>query len=700
MTPSADPPSAASATRAPIYVLVVAYGESESLGLCLERLAGAYPVVIVDNSSSAATRALGTRHGVTYVDAGDNLGFAAAVNRGLTHIPIPDADVLLLNPDAVIDAAAVEALAGCLDTSPDIACAAPAQTHPISGKPALVCWPFPTPSGAWVEALGLGRFRRGWGYVIASVLLLRGAALQDVGGFDEGFFLYAEEADWERRATGRGWRISYCPGATATHVGAGTDPDPRRRQLRFHAGVERYVRKWHGGRGWRSYQAATVATALRRTLVRRGDPARTSLALARLYTQGPYRMALEQGVVPARLYGAPAMAGGPAGQPRRVLLIDSMGYEELGGASIVLDETIRNVDRSRFVPVLACLSTGKWPEMVRSEGTTAFSFPRTRLRSLGNVFQVVRGLRGVIRDERIDLIHASENTALPYAAVVGRLTRTPVIWHIHSPLVARSGQERVTARVLRWLSPAHIVFTSPGASERTMEFPGTPSSVIVPGIDLERCRSGDGGRGRGELGIPEDAVVVSVFARVDPMKGQSDFVKCVGRLAARHPRLYGLMCGPGDRQGSYWLGLDELSREFGLGGRLLMPGDVRPPLKDDLVAASDVVVHPSHAESFGLAVLEAMAAAKPVVAAATDGPRLLIENGVNGVIVPVGDVDALADAVGRLLDDEGARSRLGERASHTADGYPVAAMVRRIEDLWAAVLVTGGGRRKRSRGGP
>ena len=56
----------------------------------------------------------------------------------------------------------------------------------------------------------MGRFAHGWGYVIASVLLVRGEALVDVGGFDEGFFLYAEEADWERRATRRGWTVSYC----------------------------------------------------------------------------------------------------------------------------------------------------------------------------------------------------------------------------------------------------------------------------------------------------------------------------------------------------------------------------------------------------------------------------------------------------------------------------------------------------------
>jgi GT2 family glycosyltransferase len=178
-----------------------------------------------------------------------------------------------------------------------------------------VCWPFPTPSGAWKEAVGLGRFGRSWDYVIASVLLVRGEALLDVGGFDEGFFLYAEEADWERRATRRGWRVSFCPEAVATHVGAATDPHPGRRHIRFHAGVERYVRKWSGSRGWRSYQAATVVTALRRTVTSSPSRRRTSLALARLYAKGPYRTALDQGIVPDRHYHVPVV--GSTGGDRR-----------------------------------------------------------------------------------------------------------------------------------------------------------------------------------------------------------------------------------------------------------------------------------------------------------------------------------------------------------------------------------------------
>lgn len=241
-------------------------------------------------------------------------------------------------------------------------------------------------------------------------------------------------------------------------------------------------------------------------------------------------------------------------------------------------------------------------------------------------------------------------------------------------------------RVLQRLRPSHIVFTSPGARERSAAFPGVPSSVVFPGVDLAKCASGDRHRGRAALGISEDAQVVTVVSRIEPMKGQVDFVEALGRLATGRDGIYGVMCGPADRNGAYWHRIEELRRRYELGQRLITPGDVRSPLKEDVVAASDVIVHPSHAESFGLAVLEAMAAGKPVVAAGADGPRILIEDGVDGLIVPIGNVDELCGALGRVLDDPELRTELGANAARSASKYPIEAMVHQVEDLWSDVL--------------
>jgi GT2 family glycosyltransferase len=270
-------------------VVIVAYGAPGPLEMCLAALAGAWRPIVVDNSSEPATRAVVETHGGVYVDPGRNLGFGAGVNYALKHRLRPGADVLLLNPDATITPAGIARLQRGLRDNATAACIAPQQVDPADGETAKVWWPIPTPGGAWMEAIGLGSLRKQPGFVIGSVLLLRAAAIEDVGGFDEQFFLYAEETDWEIRALGRGWTIAMCPDVTATHVGAGTGGDPVRRMTHFHASHERLIRKHHGTTGWLVYRAATVAGSLGRVAILHGERRRAAQARLRLYLQGPCR---------------------------------------------------------------------------------------------------------------------------------------------------------------------------------------------------------------------------------------------------------------------------------------------------------------------------------------------------------------------------------------------------------------------------
>jgi GT2 family glycosyltransferase len=272
-----------------VDVIVVAFGAPELLDACLTPLDGQLPVVVVDNSSDPAVQAVAEHHDASYIDPGENLGFAAGVNIGLAHRNQPAADVLLLNPDASITPEGVAQLHRHLHAADGLACVAPAQVDPVSGDPARVVWQFPTPMGAWVEALGLGRLRRNDDFLIGSVLLVRAAALADVGGFDQHFFLYAEETDWQRRATDLGWRVALCPEVEATHIGAGTSGGVTERDIYFHASNERYMRKHFGNSGWWIFRAGVMVGALVRALFLPGDRGRRSAARFHLYRTGPSR---------------------------------------------------------------------------------------------------------------------------------------------------------------------------------------------------------------------------------------------------------------------------------------------------------------------------------------------------------------------------------------------------------------------------
>lgn len=269
-------------------VVVVAYGAPGLLAQALAPVAGELAVTVVDNSGDPEVRRVALAAGARYLDPGANLGFGSAVNVALRDRQRPGADVLLLNPDARVDVAAVRALHARLRAEPDVAAVGPAQVDD-DGAPARVRWPFPTPAGAWRQAVGLGVPEPGAaGFVIGSVLLLRAEALAEVGGFDEAYFLYSEETDWQRRAHDAGWRSVVAEDVHAAHVGGGTSSDPARRETHFHASQERYFRTHHGAAGWAVARAAVLLGGVPRAALpgERGRGARRRLAL---YLRGPLR---------------------------------------------------------------------------------------------------------------------------------------------------------------------------------------------------------------------------------------------------------------------------------------------------------------------------------------------------------------------------------------------------------------------------
>ncbi|HEX3907423.1 MAG TPA: glycosyltransferase family 2 protein [Mycobacteriales bacterium] len=277
-------------TMTDLAVVVVAYHGAGDLDRCLEPVASSLDVVVVDNSSDPDVAAVARRHGCRYVDSGANLGFAAGVNLGVSQLA-PDVDVLLLNPDAVISVDEVRALGAALAADSSLAAVSPRLVDE-SGAEQRVEWPFPSPARMWREALGGTRFvDEPADFVVGAVLLLRRTAWEDVGGFDERFFLYAEEVDWQRRAVQRGWSSGVAVEAVATHRGAGTSGDADQRDRLFYAASETYIRKWFGTAGWASYRLAAATGAMVRSAV--GPARKRRLARARFaaYVAGPRRAA-------------------------------------------------------------------------------------------------------------------------------------------------------------------------------------------------------------------------------------------------------------------------------------------------------------------------------------------------------------------------------------------------------------------------
>jgi glycosyltransferase involved in cell wall biosynthesis len=375
--------------------------------------------------------------------------------------------------------------------------------------------------------------------------------------------------------------------------------------------------------------------------------------------------------------------------PRRVLLVEASG-DCHGGAQMMLDELIRRLDPARYFGVFAGLRDGSWPQRLRREGFPVYVVPKTRWRDVRSVAGVARGLAEVVRGERIDLVHANGGESLLFASLGARQGGVPVVWDVYDPLTGLSprklltARRHVTARILAMLHPDAIIFGTGRAAEGVPRRRSTPTATILPGIDLDRYGHGNGRRARAELGISDDAPLLAMFGRLTFLKSQTDFVRAMADVVRAVPGARGVICG-GEGDSAYAARVRALRSEMGLEEAVLLTGFLPDELKDDLVAAADIVVHLARRESFGLAVLEAQAAGKAVVAADASGPRSLIEDGSTGILVPVGDVGRLTDVLIGLLEDPGRRIELGSQAKEASRRHPVEAMVERIQDVWDRV---------------
>jgi glycosyltransferase involved in cell wall biosynthesis len=154
---------------------------------------------------------------------------------------------------------------------------------------------------------------------------------------------------------------------------------------------------------------------------------------------------------------------------------------------------------------------------------------------------------------------------------------------------------------------------------------------------------------RASAATPEDAPLALAMGRLHPSKGFDILLTALAQV----PHLYLWIAGEGEERAA----LEECAAALGVAGRVRFLGwqeDVAP-----LLAAADMLVSSSRHEPLGNVVLEAWAAGVPVVATSSEGPRALLAEGETGLLVPVGDADALAGAMRRLIDDRDLAEALG-----------------------------------------
>jgi glycosyltransferase involved in cell wall biosynthesis len=269
-------------------------------------------------------------------------------------------------------------------------------------------------------------------------------------------------------------------------------------------------------------------------------------------------------------------------------------------------------------------------------------------------------LRRLARDVGADLLHSHGLTAHLEVALAGRLARRPVVLDLHDIVVPGVGR-RVLSTAARL---AHTVIANSAATAATVT--GGRIEIVHPGVDTDRFHPAPPApRVRASLTSDPAAPLVAILGRVDPEKG----VDVVLRAAAALPDVHVAVVGAPNVAGeAFGAELARLGAEL-LGDRVRFVG----PRADvpDVLRAVDVLVNASRAEPFGRTVLEAQACGVCVIGTRSGGIPEFVRDGESGVLVPPGDVDALAGALRRLLGDRALRATLRDGGLATAERLAV-----------------------------
>jgi glycosyltransferase involved in cell wall biosynthesis len=275
------------------------------------------------------------------------------------------------------------------------------------------------------------------------------------------------------------------------------------------------------------------------------------------------------------------------------------------------------------------------------------------------------GIRGVLHRFRPDVVLCCNERAF-------RLTVPATRWAGSPPLVYRNGltatfKNRWVNRLLFRRTERMVVISEPLREEMASYgwIPSNRLQVIRNGIDPAPYAPDPAARDRvrRDLDTPRDAVVAAVLARVTEDKGQVETIEAMAALARKHPRAMLWIVG----EGSLRPRLEAQAQQRGIADRVRFPG-----FRKDIAAvlqAVDIVVQASHREGLGNTLLEAMAAARPVVASSVGGILDVVVPGETGELVPPYDAAALAPALESLLADPEKRRRYGENGRRRVEHH-------------------------------
>jgi glycosyltransferase involved in cell wall biosynthesis len=353
----------------------------------------------------------------------------------------------------------------------------------------------------------------------------------------------------------------------------------------------------------------------------------------------------------------------------------------IGGLERVIMELCRKVDRSRYHLSICCIGRrGPLADIMEAEGVEVIVCEDQR-----RVAKYLRGfeLARIFRQRKVDLIHAHHTPALIDSTIGAQLARIPLITTDHCKAYPTSRRWQLLEKHASRFAEK-VVAVSEHSKGDLIRYQGIDAErlqVIYNGLDLKLARQESPESLRRELGLSPEHVVMCTAARLEDQKGLDLLLDAAPLVLQRLPQARFVIMGGGSQEQP----LREQAARLGLTSHVIFTG----PRVDavDLIRGLDCFVQTSYWEGMPMALLEAMALRKPIVATAVGGVPEVVADGVTGILVRDRKPATLAAALVGLLSDEGRARQVGEAGyQRYLNHFTSVGMVSQYERLYDWVL--------------
>lgn len=368
---------------------------------------------------------------------------------------------------------------------------------------------------------------------------------------------------------------------------------------------------------------------------------------------------------------------------KRYTIVHAIETGGPGGAETVLLNLASRLDGSRFRSI-ALVPDDRWlNQSLQERGVPTVVANAAEHRGKSSIAL----LASLVKREGADLIASHLPDQNFYSAMVARKTGCKAVLTYHGKLDRSTWKARLKLYAARrWSDAAVGVSQYMERSLREAGFPESKVFCIYNGVDATVFQPHPSGRLRRELGCGNGAPIVGMVANLRQSKGYEHFVQAAARVAEHEPQVR--FVAVGEYEPTLKARLESEIGSAGLANRFTLLGfrnDV-PQILSDL----DVFVLSSTSEGFSIATIEAMAAGKPVVVTRSGGPEEIVTDGLDGLLVPPADPEALAEGIRTLLRDRARAVQIGCNARKSVEErFSIAAMVHDYEQLYLRCLEGG-----------